>query len=481
MKHSFVKKMWAVGCLLLCACSGSAAERAPCDTAESAGLPWQDEPQTVTICLEERCYDEASSARTLSTALHSFEQAHANINIEYVLLPKVAYTSGSDDLVEQQIAHRESVIQQIQAQIMAGEGPDLFLLGSSTVHPYEHLFADIDKAMRNGIFADLNSLFDSGRLQRQDYYAPILQAGEYSGKQMVFPLSFSAEGLLTDAELIEKTGFQGNRPGITFEEFLREISRTMQANPGVKGRLMCEPLYCLKMPLLDYDTRSENLSSDAMRSAFVLDETIHHQPWNVGASGCFDTLGDVEQIAAGTLLFRGETLDMLCVNSAQYLTYLEKEPVFVPIPNEVGGVTAMVTSYAAVRENSSNKAAAMEAIAYLAGAEPQSTLAFPTELFSFPVLKSALRPAIEWDLQQTSYPHDTEKLSPLTQNGFASLTDSLDRIDSAHMKYYFGDAISFGTMGESLSQYFERYYQGEFDYDELIDSVQHKLQLYLAE
>lgn len=132
-------------------------------------------------------------------AAEAFESEHQNVTIRIEILP-------TDE------EERDIYLQQLRTQIMAGNGPDVYLLptGSdliidspdsnyTTVTTVDPLFHDIEQTMRLGIFADLHSYFEADtELNTASLQREIMNAGTVDGKRYVLPLRYTMPVLLAD-------------------------------------------------------------------------------------------------------------------------------------------------------------------------------------------------------------------------------------------------------------------------------------------
>lgn len=138
-------------------------------------------------------------------AIAQFRAEHKDIAIRLEILP-----IGQEE--------RELYFRRLRTQIMAGQGPDVYLLPTggeliltatenfyATKSQYtvtaEPLFWDVEQAMRLGIFADLQALYAADTdLHTEQLRQAIMDAGVVDGKRYVLPLRFSLPVLLLDAE-----------------------------------------------------------------------------------------------------------------------------------------------------------------------------------------------------------------------------------------------------------------------------------------
>lgn len=173
--------------LFLSGCSGRG------DAGEGAKL-W--------VVTEASCSDGMNlQARQIAQRM---EEAHGELTVQLDILP----TESTE---------RAVVLQQLRTQILAGQGPDVYLFPTgdilTTDYPIEHtfpgtlrtqvelLFPDVEQAMRCGLFADLQGFYrldqalDTGALQ-----TAVMEAGVLEGCRYVLPLRFSMPVVFFDSQ-----------------------------------------------------------------------------------------------------------------------------------------------------------------------------------------------------------------------------------------------------------------------------------------
>ncbi|MBQ8280199.1 MAG: extracellular solute-binding protein [Roseburia sp.] len=141
----------------------------------------------------------------------AFEKEHEGITVKLEILPT--------DTEE-----REIYLKQLRTQIMAGEGPDVYLLptgdtietdipgrGSQTRVTLEYeidpLFRDVTQNMYNGVFADISRYYDADEeLNTEGLQKEIMDAGVIDGCRYVLPIRYDIPSLFVDPELSEEAG-----------------------------------------------------------------------------------------------------------------------------------------------------------------------------------------------------------------------------------------------------------------------------------
>lgn len=130
----------------------------------------------------------------LSLIADYFESLHGDAAIQIEILPINA-------------EEREIRLKQLQAKIMAGKGPDIYLLPTSnelmtdagriTVDP---LFQDAVQSMYNGVFADISKYYDGDDTLGKDALASqIMDAGMIGDARYVLPLRYNIPLVFTES------------------------------------------------------------------------------------------------------------------------------------------------------------------------------------------------------------------------------------------------------------------------------------------
>lgn len=147
----------------------------------------------------------------IEIAAEAFEAEHTGMTVQIDILP-------TDE------EEREIYLKQLRAQIMAGKGPDIYILPTSNIitidapaqfsqrHFVTHvevnpLFQDIEQAMHNGIFADIGRYYDADKdLDTEGLVEDVMSAGVIAGHRYVLPLRYTMPIILSDPSNYAKTG-----------------------------------------------------------------------------------------------------------------------------------------------------------------------------------------------------------------------------------------------------------------------------------
>lgn len=127
----------------------------------------------------------------------AYEKAHPGMTVKLEILP-------TDE------EERETYLHQLRTQIMAGEGPDVYLLPTggtlSTGTPnslkeiqVEPLFPDVRQSIRSGIFRDIREYYDMDtELNTAALHPDIMDAGCMGAERYLLPLRFDMTVLMAD-------------------------------------------------------------------------------------------------------------------------------------------------------------------------------------------------------------------------------------------------------------------------------------------
>lgn len=140
-----------------------------------------------------------------------FEEEHEGVTVQLEILP-----------TEEE--EREVYLKQLRTQIMAGKGPDVYLLPTgdtvSTDMPtdssmrraileyeIEPLFTDVVQAMYNGIFTDVSQYYEADdELHTEELNQAVMNGGVIEGCRYVLPIRYDMSALFTDPSLDENVG-----------------------------------------------------------------------------------------------------------------------------------------------------------------------------------------------------------------------------------------------------------------------------------
>ena len=289
-------------------------------TASFSGCKAEEEQVTLTVLTENNFLHMISLVQDVVGFLYP------NITLEFITLPM-------DEL------ERQTALQSMRTEIMAGDGPDIFLLASwnqdtmtwdsSTGIEYpriEPLFKSVEDAMANGVFLDLDEYIEKSEyINMEDHVSVIMDAGKTERGQMVLPLLYSVNMCLVDKSQISD-------PDAKFE--------TLEDITGNKDTLytvnhMMEDWFCTMIPEFeDHDNNNLILTEEQLRKAFDYAGKVFQAPEN-GEYIVFDTENIFSSASIGEgLLYQWKTNP--------------DDVVPIIMRNIDGGITALIEAFVAI-------------------------------------------------------------------------------------------------------------------------------------
>lgn len=116
--------------------------------------------------------------RQIRNHIREYEDTHSGIVFELKVL--------STDKAE-----REAMLERLRTQIMAGKGPDIYLLPTSNSFYLGALFQDVNQTMRNGVFADISEYYDADTaLDKDGLVTEVMDAGLVGEARYTLPLRY---------------------------------------------------------------------------------------------------------------------------------------------------------------------------------------------------------------------------------------------------------------------------------------------------
>ncbi len=339
---------------LLTACGESTLPEIP-----ATELPQEDPSEPVTL----RVLSNGTTSRhpdasamgmdyELEKLAEQYQSEHENVTIEIEYLPE-------DPEV------RANKVDQLRAEILAGNGPDVFLMGSfysSYNGSYyrsevEDLFPDVDQAMRNGIFCDIRTLYDADESLGKDALdTAVMDAGVVRGARYVLPLRYNFQMVLADREALDASGLNQKKMAESVTGLygvLLEHDDPAWAGGALPSRLSETGRLSVFSQLIDYDKASVILKADDAET-YVEQYT---QLMKLQSPSWFGVEDLPIQVASGKLFLDAanadgvplcvlDMFDILPVVGAAKL--LGKELAMFPLRATDGSLNAYVTFWGAV-------------------------------------------------------------------------------------------------------------------------------------
>ena len=164
---------------LLCACGA--------DPAGQEGTLW--------IVTEESSMEDGMTWQA-EQIVKEFKSANPDVTVTLEILPN-----------EKERSQERSVrLEKIRADILAGNGPDVYLLPNETFMD-EPMFRDVQQAMHNGVFADISTYYDADvTLGKEDLITEVMDGGVVDGARYVLPIRYTYPVLYADQQALDSAG-----------------------------------------------------------------------------------------------------------------------------------------------------------------------------------------------------------------------------------------------------------------------------------
>lgn len=264
----------------------------------------------------------------------TFKEDHPEVTIEVESIPTA-------------LEERDIFLERVRSQIMAGEGPDVYLMSW-----YTPLFSDVEHSMHNGAFQDISAYYNADdELPKDRMSQSIMESGVLDGKRYVLPLNFNVPVLYVDKQQVENAGLDVNTLG-TGLSGLSDVVKALGSEA-----LIAEPAmlyyYLPNMfsSLIDY--KEEKAVWDKKELVVFLNDyralmteiNAADIPYALGNMGTHISNGDYwaqngHCVYMGTLT---ELVDNLRLAKAE-----ETDLAIIPIRTASGAISANVTNYGAI-------------------------------------------------------------------------------------------------------------------------------------
>lgn len=302
-------------------------------------------------------------------AVAKFCKDNPDIQVTITVIPDI------DNKVSKENEEKTNKMDQMRVEIMAGKGPDVFLLDSKNP-----LFPDVIKNYYGGTFYDMESILGE-EIENLDLIVPIMEAGVVNGGRYLIPLGYTVTGIAAAEEWLG-----GWKPvNSTPAGFLSEVLQHGGMDKYLESYLLETSLSSYNYaPLLDYKEESviiDENQKELLKFALEQEEIISD---NLENDASLVQIGDPKGISGESIL-------------AQFILKGEN-PVFLAVPNGMEGTTAQISTFAAVRANSGHTESAGELIKMLLSDEMQGVGGWESlsskgkQLYSIPVNRRAIAP-----------------------------------------------------------------------------------------
>lgn len=243
---------------------------------------------------------------------------------------------------------RESELTRLRAEIMAGGGPDVFILdtyipgsrGDSLEDgPPEKLFPNAEASMYSQIFLDVDDMVQSSEvIDLESCNQTVMDVGVTDQGRFLLPLTYTFY-----ANIVETSSLQD--PAFTFSS----IEELLASNEAALQQALCGSSSFLPLATLgklaDYEAQTLLVTTETLLVAMETADALA-------------AIRDSNAAASGSSGYINESL-------LERIRYTDTEYSFFPVPNQQGGITAGVSLYAAINGNTQHPQEAFDFIELL--------------------------------------------------------------------------------------------------------------------
>lgn len=310
-----------------------------------------DEGITLWVVTEETVWDGMN--HQAKQRIQKFETEHENVAVKLDILP-------TDE------EERGVYLENLRAQIMAGGGPDAYLLPTSSVltleqpqkYTYvavEQLFPDVNLAMYNGLFVDISRYYNIDEaLNKDGLETAAMNAGVIEDARYVLPLRYNIPVIFAHTEALESSGLDVDALASGILGLMDAVIAT--SDPG--WACGAEPMTLFSRTALscfseaiDYKNQEVLLTAqeleEVMESLQTLEALKGEENFNLGAWSIGRFIQGEEiwddyfySIFVGSL---SDALSAVSISNA-----LEQDLTMIPLRATDGDLVAHITYYAAV-------------------------------------------------------------------------------------------------------------------------------------
>ena len=313
----------------------------------------KEQEKIITICTEA---DNVVGVQDLAKA---WEKEHPDIRIEVLSIPTIG-------------ASAETALSELRTEIMAGEGPDVFLLSGPNPNVLEetiHLFEIPEVTMNADIFLPLDQYIDHAEYTNWEMLnQKILQAGKTEEGQMLIPVSYTYYAYVFREEDLA----QLEALPVTWEQVVETDNPYLQQK--LWGKIGGQ-FHNAFGKVANYEEGTFLLSKELLLDQLESTASFLQSGLRKGK-----TAGETEEIVGGNVDREVMELLMREQNQSHHIWAL---------PNIEKGVTANICLYAGVNRNTEYPEEAFSVVDMLLSDEVQSGRGFKKGDRNFGTLVSA--------------------------------------------------------------------------------------------
>lgn len=408
-------------------------------------------------------------------AVAAYQKSYPDVNVQV----QEFGTATSDPNAFQQ--NYNDLKDTLTTELAAGKGPDVVMWSNELDDPY--------KSMESGIFDDLNSYIseDLG-FDLSEYSETIMDAGVYKNKRYIIPLEYRVPLYMSTEELLEENELP-NDLNLSFEEFVYAAANFADKNDSSPFTSQGMGLFIFfpwsGLNIINYDGITANreiIESEVFRNIIEAYRSYYNQDHSelVYSGPTIDAEMLINKSALFTVPGLGEGgYERTLLRGYSFISH-QVDPVINTLRGNDGKVIAEVTTKAAIRANSENKQNAWNFIKILLSPEISGMESNTT---NFPVSKQGIEKKISSQIEAIEHlvgePLSGDILGTVlnAESISAEVAETyqllITDVDSA--------VLQNSAVNNILNESMEPYFKSEKSYEDCLENLKNKLELYIGE
>lgn len=296
--------------------------------------------QPLWIVTEESRISDGMNWQT-EQIMKAFKKANPDVTLTLEILPN-----------EKEHAQERSVrLEQIRTEILAGKGPDVYLISNETIMN-DPLFKDVQQAMHNGVFADISSYYDADTdIGKEDLITEVMDGGVVNGARYVLPLRYTYPVLYTDRQIMQAAGLDLETAASDFNSLFNALLTVDEpqwhCTPASSAATGYAPYLS---PMINYAS-GKVLINEAQMSDLL-------KTYQGMADTAATSFGMSSYISKGTFFTEQQPIDMGWLHKVVEFSAISQvenqDLVAIPVRAANGDLVACVSYFAAVGNGCSN-------------------------------------------------------------------------------------------------------------------------------
>ncbi|MBQ4321636.1 MAG: carbohydrate ABC transporter substrate-binding protein [Oscillospiraceae bacterium] len=371
--------------------------------------------------------------------------------------------------------------EELQSQLMAGEGPDLILFT-------ERQFGDVRKLVESGCFMDLSGYLENSETYHpEDFVEGIMQDGYYGDSCFYVPLGYSYYSVLVPSFVLEENGWEGAKSA---EELLQQAEAFAQ-NPGEYDRMFAhtappegDEVFIMLfetagLELVDDETGEVLPDEDGLRRFLEVYKGIWESQWKncigSGGLGYHGFWGDYTRERNFCYYLMNYTLP----SARNYMLLInELEAHYTVVQDLYGTVSGEVTVYAAVNTYSRNSEQAWQLVERMLSEDMQMYI-WETTTFLMPIRKGCIA---RW-MREFPKEHENSTVVETREGmhyGYQAIDEELITEYAALAESAVARNNSPAVM-QMLWDAMQPYFEGTDSYENCLEELRGRLEIYAGE